>query len=167
MMTTPVEVLEGLLDELQTQRDRLILEREALLIARKAGCAAASIVVGTFLGQKICELDVGQLETRADSLLSMIGAIEVHVGRFPAPSELTPERLERVLDGTALIAAAVDDSGALSDLLADLEAIVVETVTDLRDLGRDLGDGLLSTGTGIVIGAVAVAGLVVVSALRS
>lgn len=140
----------ALADALQRERDRIASERARLLAMRAAGC-----LVG---GPLICALDPGELQTRADSTITLIEQIERFVGDVIGRVEAAARRGD---DGAAAmvvrtevaaqrIFGIVRTTSAMSDLVDDAKTMVRETLDDLTDTGMGIGTiVLIGVGVGV------------------
>lgn len=148
------DVILSRLDEaafrLEIARARIFSEMTVL------STAAADPVQCVLLGPIGCALEVGELRTRADSMASLVDALERFVGEVLPRIEdaVRSGDLQRGvagLDAAARVLVAVGDVSPLGDLASDAARFV-------RDVADDASSAL-AIGGGVVVTVVALWGL--------
>lgn len=141
---TPREVLVNIEDRLLDERNRLAAEYVAMETARAGQCAAAVVATGLapafIMGlERFCRAaDFAELESRADTLATMIGVIETAIERLPRLADLDdPAKQATAIESMTKVARAVESVSGVSDLLDDVAEFVRKTVDDATDVGLD------------------------------
>lgn len=155
-MATTTAILDELLQRLQTERDRLLLEATALDVMQSAGCVAATALIGPLALIWCDEIVPGELPLRAD----VLEGLAVEVERFVSQADLDemegdPAKLARYLEAAQQILALVSSTSGVDDLLADTAALVDDIATSARRFKDAATSSLSFFSAGAALGALA------------
>lgn len=152
--TTPpsaddVRRLQQGLAVLERERDRVLVEYQALDLAARAQCGTEEWPMALSLllpavraaGAALCRLDIGELRTRADAAATFLDALErvvVAADGALASAERMSEWLAAV-DRIAPAAQAYSPVGTLADDAQQLARDIVEDTRSLATIGLGVG----------------------------
>jgi len=148
--------LESVLAVLERERDRVLVEYQALDLAARAQCATEDWPVALSLllpavraaGAALCKLDVGELRTRADAAATFLDALERVVASADAALS-SSERLGEWLAAAERVAPAARAYSPVGTLADDAQQLARDIVEDTRSLAK------IGLGVGAVVAVAA------------